>query len=161
MNRFSTVRCRSVKSQHQNPTFGRYGRAVGISSPNQTSALMKSEKIMNQNMVNTKAAGYTLSRGLWGQQRTNASGLILACFRLSNAYASVSPILANWGSGTRSGLAAKSSSPLLVVGSAMFACRHICPFLRRASIILSRTASDGTMNYGNWNREARPSNPSV
>jgi hypothetical protein len=96
-------------------------------NPNQTSALMKSEKIVNQNMVNTKAAGYTLSRGLWGQQRTNASGLILACFRLSNAYASVSPILANWGSGTRSGLAAKSSSPLLV-GSAMFACRHICPF---------------------------------
>ena len=97
-------------------------------------------------MVNTKAARYTLSRGLWGQQRTNTSGLILACFRLSNAYASVSPILANWGSGTRSGLAAKSSSPLLVVGSAMFACRHICPFLRRASIILGRTASDGTTN---------------
>ena len=97
-------------------------------------------------MVNTKAARYTLSRGLWGQQRTNTSGLILACFRLSNAYASVSPILANWGSGTRSGLAAKSSSPLLVVGPAMFACRHICPLLRRARIILGRIASDGTTN---------------
>ena len=28
----------------------------------------------------------------------------------------------------------------------MFACRHICPFLRRASIILGRTASDRTTN---------------
>ena len=41
------------------------GRAVGISSPNQTSALMKSERIMNQNMVNTKAGSvYPLGRAL-------------------------------------------------------------------------------------------------